>query len=208
MKIFTFTACLLMASVASVAQDVKHIDYQQAYEKNKVKSVNSLEVRFKGNQAVDTIPKGSAEMDERGRLVKYTEYFAKGRKNAVYTYHYDANGRLEAGEVACRTVDFKPVAFMMEFDKQGRMISRIPTEPIPGFWEREVFIYSNSGSLVRAEQHYPNGQMTFAEYPANIVPKENTMSWMYDQKGLVQSHQIFNRSGVSDRMIVFKYQHF
>lgn len=208
MKIFTFTTCFILAAASAMAQDVKHIDYQPAYEKNKIKAVNSLEVRFKGNQAVDTIPKGTAEMDEKGRMVKFTEYFAKGRKNAVYTYHYGPDGHLDASEVACRTMDFKPVAFMMEFDNKGRMISRIPTEPIPGFWEREVFIYSQSGSLVRAEQHYPNGQMTFSEYPANVVPKENSMSWMYDQKGLVQSHQIFNKSGVSDRMIVFKYQHY
>lgn len=197
----------LLNGLCAWAQDTKHMDYRDAYRRNGVSQVQSVEVRYKGHEAVDTLPMGVAEIDEKGRMVKYTEFFARGRKNAEYLYHYDAYGKLASAEIAHRSLDFRPVPFMVEFDEKGRMVSRTPQESIPGFWEREEFVYSPDGTLVKAQQYYPVGQSTFAEYPASVLPRENSLSWIFDQRGLPVTQQVFDRTGRSERAILFRYKY-
>jgi hypothetical protein len=207
MKHLLIFVVVFFALLNTQAQDIKYMDYRDAYKRNSVAQVQSVEVRYRGNEAVDTLPVGVAEIDEKGRMIRYVEFFARGRKSAEYIYHYDAYGRIASAEIAHRALDFRPVPFVVEFDDKGRMVSRAPQETIPGFWEREEFMYSPDGTLVKAWQYYPTGQSSSSEYPASVLPKENSLSWIFDQKGLPVTQQVFDRSGKSERAILFRYKY-
>lgn len=191
----------------SCAQDLKFLDQQSALADNKVRGVNTVEIRYSGNNATDTIPKGMAEFDNNGRITQYTEFFARGKKSAVFSYLYDSNGHLASSYVAHRKEDFKPVPFMMEFDDKGRMVTRWPARPIDEFWVKEIFTYAPNGVMVKATQIYANGDRTFQEYPATMMPKENSLSFLYDQHGLLQAQQLFNKQGKVSSVLRFMYKY-
>jgi hypothetical protein len=197
---------LFASTPIAKAQDLKFLDQQNALAENQVKGVNTIEIRYSGNHAVDTIPKGMAEFDINGRITQYTEYFARGKKDAVFSYMYDSNGHLASSTVSHRKEEFKPVPFMMEFDDNGRLITRWPVHNIDGFWLKEIFTYAPNGVMVKAIQIYANGERTFQEYPETMMPKENSFSLLYDQHGLMQSRQLSDQQGKPNSVLLFFYK--
>jgi hypothetical protein len=208
-KYFTLAAlCTILFANAthSAAQDLKYLDQQNALAESKVRGSNTIEIRYSGNTATDTIPKGQAEFDHNGRITQYTEFFARGKKAAVFQYMYDGNGHLASASVSHRHEEFKPVPFLMEFDEKGRIITRWPARPIQDFWVKEIFTYAPNGVMVKATQIYATGDRTFQEYPATMMPKENAYSFLYDQYGLLQTQLTLNKQGKVESVVRYKYQ--
>jgi hypothetical protein len=208
-RYFTLAAlCAILFATAqqSAAQDLKYLDQQNALAESKVRGSNTIEIRYSGNSAVDTIPKGQAEFDHNGRITQYIEFFARGKKAAVFQYMYDNNGHLASASVAHRQEDFKPVPFMMEFDEKGRIITRWPARSIQDFWVKEIFTYAPNGVMVKATQIYANGERTYQEFPATMMPRENSYSFLYDQHGLLQAQLTLNKQGKVESVVRFKYQ--
>jgi hypothetical protein len=201
------TALLASIAFASMGytQDVKFMEQRDLLASEKVASVQTVEIRFKGDEAIDSIPKGKAEFDDHGRMIRYTEFFARGRKAAEFIYEYDDKGRLVSSSVSHRAMEFRPIPMKMEMDDQGRMISRAPAETIPGMWEKETFSYDRNGGLVRADQWYSNGQHTFDEYPAQMMPGASHMSMLMAPNGLIHAQQRYDGQRQLTGILRYRY---
>ncbi len=210
MKFLYFAVLLLTYQIIS-AQDIKPLDYASFYQKHKVKTRECYEVKYKGNHASDSVHLGSEVFNASGLLIGYTEYYAKGQKMAEYHYEYDAKNKLVSSSIQLVFNDWKEIDFKLTFDAKGKLIRRELPESIPSFWTAESYIYNTSGILVKSEQWYTvDGKlqsMSHKDYPSSLAPKENSLSYIYDAKGMLILHQIYQNGKVSTAY-KYDYTHF
>src|SRR5690606_11346669 len=120
MRFFT-TVLISMIAVSLYGQDIKLLDYASNYASKKVTARKSYEIKYRGG-ITDTTITGEARIDENGRMIHYTEYFARGRKMAEYAYEYDADGRVTRNTVQLVFNGWEPVDFILSYDNKGRLI--------------------------------------------------------------------------------------
>lgn len=204
--------CSMSITLPSVAQDIKPLDYSSKFKQQQVRERDTYEVKYQGNQAVDSVLLGKTFFDQSGRMSKYIEYFMKGRKMAEYDYVYDEAGRIVSSTVKLVFNDWQPLTFDLRHDTNGRLIERSLPEPVANFWQKETYQYSSSGILIKSEQWYPlNGQLVAQskkEYPSTIQPQDNSVTYIHDQNGLMLVHQLFGSSGKADKALVYSYTRF
>lgn len=208
MQKFSTLIISLGLAFCSQAQDIKLLDYAPQYAKQKVSERKSSEIKlYKG--IMDTTVCGVAKFNAQGKVVHYTEYFARGRKMAEYSYEYDANGKLVAGTVQTTFNDWQPLAFQLNFDTKGRLISRELPESISNFWKKETFHYTNTGVLIKNEKwHDLNGTLSLMEtkdYPQTLTTTENSLTYIYNPQGLLMIHQLYNSNGKVERSMHYDY---
>jgi len=199
MKNFFTLVIVFGLSLIAQAQDIKLLDFAPQYTKLKVVERKTTEIKtYKG--APDTTVCGIAKFDAKGRIIHYTEYFARGRKMAEYFYNYDATGKLISNTVQTTFNDWQPIELQLTFDSKGRLSSRELPESISNFWKTEVFHYTNSGVLIKNEKwHEMNGALSLMEtkdYPQTITAHENSLTYIYNPQGLLMIHQLYNNGKV------------
>lgn len=191
MKFFA-TFLSLLFSVALFAQDLKPLDYASVYQKNHVKSRDNYELKYKGSVVVDSVHLGHEDFNEKGQLIHYTENYSKGKKMAEYQYAYDEKGKLIKNTVSLVFNEWKEMEFKLTYDQAGRVIARELPEPVTSFWVKETYTYNKSGVLIKSEQWYlVDGtlkSMTSQDYPPVIKPLENSLTYIYDHRGLMIMH--------------------
>lgn len=191
MKFFT-TSLFAILTLSALSQDIKPLDYSAAYMKNHIRTRDCYELKYKGSLVIDSVHIGKEEFNEKGLLVRYTENYSRGKKMAEYHYSYDERGKLITSTVNLVFNDWKPMTFKLSFDQAGRVISRELPEAIPSFWVKETYTYNKSGILIKSEQWYLiDGvlkSMTTQEYPATTVPSDNSLTYIYDNRGLIIMH--------------------
>lgn len=66
--------------------------------------------------------------------------------------------------------------------------------------------------MVKAEQWYDQEgtlkALEYKDYPPNIAPKDNSLSYLHDQKGLLILHRIYNNTGLVERARKYDYSFF
>jgi hypothetical protein len=203
---------LIVFSRGLSAQDMKLLDYAPLYQKLKVKGRNCSELRYKGDKVSSTLQLGQAEFDTQGKLVKYTEFFAGGKKMAEYIYTYNAKGKLEKNTVALVFNNWEVVDLNLSFDAKGKLISRELPLTVSNFWQKETFTYSPQGVMIKSEQWYMNGgklvPQTKQDYPASLTSKENSLSLIHDEKGLLIIKQFFGAGGKVDKSWKYEYVYY
>jgi hypothetical protein len=208
LRAFTFII-LICSTVGACAQDLKPNDFAAVFAKNHISKRICKEIKFENNKAIDSVMIGEAHFDAQGRMIHYTEFFARGRKMAEYNYTYDATGKMIAASVALVFNDWKPLDFILTHDAKGRVVSRELKESVANFWKKESFTYSGS-ILVKSEQWYEvNGGLipnTYKDYPPTLEPRENSLTYIHDTRGLLIMHQLFNRTGRAEKALVYSYE--
>jgi len=171
-----------------------------------------MEIRYAGNTEVEAVQMGNAEFDTYGKMTRYTENFAKGKKMAEYVYEYDDHGKLVRNTVSLVFNDWTPVEFLLSFDAGGKLICRELAEALPNFWQKETYVYNALGVLIKSEQWYShNGTleaMGHREYPPSIAPKENSLTYIHDAKGLLMLHQFYGKSGTVEKAMKYEYEYY
>jgi hypothetical protein len=212
MRYSLIISLLVLVSIGLSAQDIKLLDYASQYQKLKVKGRNCNEVHYKGDKVATNVQLGQAEFNAQGKLVKYTEFFAGGKKMAEFLYSYDAKGKLENNTVALVFNNWEVVDFKLSFDAKGKLISRELPKTISNFWQKETFSYSPQGVMIKSEQWYMVGTkltpQTKQEYPAALNTKENSLSVIHDEKGLLIIKQFFGANGKVDKSWKYEYLYY
>ncbi len=208
MQKFSTLIISLGLAFCSHAQDIKLLDYAPQYAKLKVKERKTIEIKNnKGQQ--DTMVYGLAIMNEHGLPIHYTEYFARGRKMAEYTYEYDGAGKLINHSVATTFNDWQKVDFKIAHDAKGRLSSRELPESISNFWIKETFQYNSNGVLIKNQHWYEkDGGLTpldYKDYPPTLQVDDNSLTYINDQHGLLILHQLYNSQGKIERCWKHEY---
>ena len=205
---YTFLTLLVGFNVNLLAQDIKLMDYHAQYMNMKVTERRANEIRYSSNKT-DTSQVSHAIFNSKGMPVRYTEYFARGRKLAEYTFEYGNDGRLKRHTVSTTFNDWQPVEFILTFDSKGRLISRELPQSIDNFWKKETFHYNQQNILARMEQWYEyNGTLVSQkqiDFPETLTPDVNSLTYIHDQNGLLLLHQFYNKLGKVDRCVKFEY---
>lgn len=184
--IFIFTNTFILA------QDIKPLDYKEVYKKQHIQSRDCYELKYKASQVIDSVLTGKETFNEKGQLIHFTESYMRGKKMADYRYEYDTQGKLSRNTISLVFNDWKEVEMKLTFDASGKVISRELPEAIPSFWVKETFTYNKAGIMTKSEQWYlVDGAlkaMTSKEYPGSITPLDNSLTYIYDQQGLLIMH--------------------
>jgi len=190
------------------AQDIKLMDYAPQYAKNQVSERKAFEIK-NSNGKQDTCIQGLALINEKGFPTLYTEYFARGRRMAEYSFEYDETGKLIRHSVMTTFNDWQPMDFKLTFDTKGRLISRELPESISSFWKKETFHYNNSGVMIKNEHWYEKDGslmiMDTKDYPPSLVVEESSLTYINNPKGLLMLHQWYNSSGKVDKCWKYEY---
>ncbi|MFN0032978.1 MAG: hypothetical protein ACKVOR_12530 [Flavobacteriales bacterium] len=209
MKTTFFFSFLICATVISNAQDLKPLDYAAQYARLHVRTRICTEVKYNGDKAADSTTVGITSLDEKGRMIHYTEFFAGGKKMADYDYKYDEQGKMTKATVSLVFNNWLPLEFELKHDAKGRLLSRELKENVANFWKKETYTYSGS-VLLKSEQWYMvNGGLvaqTHKDYPPSMEIRENSLTYILNEKGLLHLHQLFNSKGQVDRALVYDYE--
>jgi len=207
-------ACIFIALSFTqlFAQEMKALDFTAKFKKNRVHSQTIREIYYTGNQAVDTLLIGKVELDSLGRMCRYEEYFARGRKFAVTTVGYDEGGRMISQQISTMSSGFLPVNVELTFDKTGRLVERmIPGAP-SNLWYKEKLVYNKEGVMIRTEKWYlVDGQEIKGqteEYPGTNARTEESASELYDPKGLPLLRKKFSPSRGLNFSVVYEYDYY
>ncbi|MFN9799099.1 MAG: hypothetical protein ACK54P_03685 [Bacteroidota bacterium] len=199
----------LLSCMRSTAQDLKPLDYALVYKKNGVTVRTCREVRYHPDRQ-DTVLIGIARFDSEGRMTEYQEFFAGGRLYAIYTYTYESTGRMTAAQVRHTFKEMEPVELRVECDEQHRVTALVPHEPIRNFWSRQTFTYSEKGILIKSEQWYErNGTpapLNRKDYPSYLGSSDNSLTHLFDQRGLEVTHRFYSEKGSVDRAWFYTYE--
>ena len=201
-----FAAC---ASISATAQDLKPLDYAKTYSSNGITQRICREVRYKAAN-VDTVNVGIAYFDALGRMTEYHEFFAGGRLYAIYTYSYDDNNKMSSAQVRHTFHRMDPVDLDIEHDEKGRVISLALTQPIRNFWMKQTFTYNEAGIMTRSEQWFDREgvptSLNRKDYPGFIGSGDNSLTHIFDQRGLEVSHRFFNANGEMNKALIYTHQ--
>jgi hypothetical protein len=206
-RIFLLLICL--SGTAASAQDLKCLDYAAQYKKNGITSRVCREVRYT-EAGQDTLNIGTAYFDEEGRLSEYHEYFAGGRLYAIYTFGYNFLGQMSFAQIRHAFAQMEPKDLKIEYTEDGKVASLTPAEPIRNFWSKHSFGYNAKGVMVRSEQWFDRNGVSTAlnkrEYPGYIGPSDNSLTHLFDRRGLEIVHQFYGTGGTVDRSWVYDYK--
>jgi hypothetical protein len=204
-----YTLFAVCSSLCAAAQDLKPLDYAKTYSSNGITQRICREVRYNSASA-DTITVGIAHFDAVGRMTEYHEFFAGGRLYAIYTYSYDGFNRMSSAQVRHTFYQMEPVDMRIEHDEKGRVTSLALTQPIRNFWMKQTFTYNEKGIMTRSEQWFDrNGVPTSLnrkDYPGYLGSGDNSLTHIFDQRGLELTHRFFNASGGVDKAWIYTYQ--
>ena len=208
-KIVLTISLILGFTISQSAQDIKPLDYAPLFRKEHVKTRICKEVKYQGNVAKDSVMVGIAQFDVQGRMTHYTEFFAGGRKMAEHDFIYDETGKMIRSTVSLVFNDWATLEFELKHDAKGRVISRELKESVANFWQKETYSYSGN-VLIKSEQWYDvNGGLvpqTHKDYPTSLEARENSLTYLYNQRGLLVLHQLFNKSGKVERALAYSYE--
>lgn len=191
-----------------MSQDIKLLDHALQFKKHKVATRDCYEIKYKENLAVDSIHRSYEEYNQNGRLMKFTEYYSKGKEMAVYRYEYDEKGNITRNTLSLVFNNWQEIEMILTFNEKGRLIQREMPETIANFWCKETFTYGSDGKMVRSDQWYMTGGATKAlshkNYSDQIESRENSPTHIYDTKGLLIIHQTY-KNGISDSAFCYNY---
>lgn len=210
MKSLPTSIFLLLVSFIR-AQDIKPLDYCHTYAKAHVNSRTCYEVKFQGNKAIDSLKTSVEEFNKEGKLIRFTEFTRTGKKIAEHEYSYDTHGKLTASSIRHLYNDWIQVDFKLTFNEKGKLVTRELTLPIQGCWQKETYSYHSNGILAKSEQWYEVGgslkPMMHKDYESSIERVENSLTYIYDAKGLLIIEQYYS-GGISDKARVYDYSHY
>lgn len=205
---------LLFIGISSLfvqGQCIKSLDFSKDYKKNKVTSRTCTEYSYSGYTVTDSIKISEATFDAEGRITKYIEFFARGRKLNEQTFEYNEKGELTKSLVSHAFNDWQPVEMILEFDSSGRLISRTCPIEIRNFWMKEVYHYNAKGKQIKCDQLKQGAQTlemkSSQEFAPTLHSGENTPMDIHDPNGLLSIHQFYNSSGTVDRVWKYVYSH-
>lgn len=198
---------LVLSNAMAHSQGVKSLDFSKDYKKNKVSARKCTEYIYSGYTVTDSILISEAFFDAEGRIVKYTEFFARGRKLNEQTFEYNEKGQLTKSFVSHVFNDWQPIELILEFDQSGKLVSRTCPVEIRNFWIKEVYHYNAQGKQIKCDQLKQGAQTlemkSTQEFAPNLHSGENTPMDIHDPSGMLSVHQFYNSSGSVDR--VWKY---
>ena len=202
---------IVFFSTIAHSQCVKSLDFSKDYKKNKVSSRKCTEYIYNGYSITDSIVISEANFDAEGRIVKYTEFFARGRKLNEQTFEYNEAGQMTKSFVSHVFNDWQPVEMILEFDSSGKLISRTCPVEIRNFWMKEVYHYNAKGKQIKCDQLKQGAQTlemkSSQEFAPTLHSGENTPMDIHDPNGLLSIHQFYNSSGTVDRVWKYVYSH-
>jgi hypothetical protein len=192
-----------------LAQDIKSLDYAALYKKSKIKSVTIDQVRFQHQKAVDTSMVGIGQINDQGLLTTYKEYNGANKWSCTHYYGYDVKGKIIRSEIEFAEQPGHKHLCTLEYHPNGKLKSRNISPDGIHFWFKESYEYNKVGVMIKSTQHYHNNGNAVEQvtnYPEIISPKENSLNYIYDQRGLLILRQFYNAQSVVFKSHIFHYE--
>jgi len=198
-----------MLALNAFSQDLKPLDYSPVFKKNHISKRVCKEVRQNASKA-DTLTVGIAYFDQEGRVSEYHEFFAGGRLYAIYTYSYDAQNRMSSAQVRHTFYQMEPVEMKVELNASGKVSALTLAQPIRNFWTKQTFTYNEKNVMTRSEQWFDRDgvptSLNRKDYAPHTSPMDNSLTHLYDQRGLEIVHQFYNATGNVERSWLYWYE--
>jgi hypothetical protein len=192
-----------------LAQDIKSLDYVALYKKSKIKSFTIDQVRYQHQKAVDTSIVGIGQINEQGLLTTYKEYNGANKWSCTHYYSYDVKGKINTSEIEFAEQPGQKYLCTLEYHPNGKLKSRSIAPEGIHFWFKESYEYNKAGVMIKSTQHYHNNGNAVEQvtsYPEIISPKENSLNYIYDQRGLLILRQFYNAQSVVFKAHIYRYQ--
>jgi hypothetical protein len=190
---------LFALTQTAISQPAKYWNISEALKEQGVESIHGYSYACESGLPVDSCPNGQAMLNESGQVVTFLEHRACGMVCAEQHFVYDETGRLAESSVAHAFNRFEEVAFIHEY-QNDQLISRTTSIPINGYWQKEEYIYNDKNKIIAIKQwNEQNGQWVLREKIDLKTGKErrkNTMSYVFDEAGLLLVHNIYVPSGL------------
>jgi YD repeat-containing protein len=208
-KILFLSLLLLGVLTGLRSQDLKPLDYQNQFKKQKITSCTITQVRQKNN-AKDSVVIGRFVLNASGQMISSIEYSPLGKPIATQFFSYDSKGKLMQCEIEFAEEIGVRHAFHLEYDAKGKVIRRtLPTEH-QHYWYKEEYTYNAAGVMTKSVQHYKNQGQDVAiaqSYPEVASPKENhSLNFMFDQRGLLVLRQFYNEQNKILKSHIYEYK--
>jgi hypothetical protein len=208
LKQLTLFAIINLLNVAVNAQDIKPLDYASLFKKNKITECNILQVRHKNNSK-DTILLGHYRLNELGQMIEYREFTSSGNWSNTHFFTYDLKGKVATSAIEFASIGGQKFPFQLNYNAAGQLVSRTLNDCGVNFWQKETYEYNTAKVLIKSVQHYKNESQEIKleqDYPAQISPKENSLSFIYDLRGLLILHQYYNDQNKVFKSLVYEYK--
>jgi hypothetical protein len=189
-------------------QDIKLIEYKELFKKHKIKQCEVLQVQHK-KDGKDSVVIGRYAMNELGMVMHYDEYTTTGQLSCSHFFTYDSKNKLTASAIEFASKPAERFPFQLEFNQAGQLVSRSLSDCGINYWHKESYEYNATKVLTRSIQHYQNeSQQVKIEqtYPGEVSPKENTLNFIYDNRGLLILRQFYNSQNKVFKSLVFNYK--
>lgn len=204
MRYIIFTISFACAT-QTWSQHLKMLDFQEMYAQSKVVQEDRWNYTCENNFPVDSCAYGSYQFDAEGRLVEATDHFACGRVFSRQTFEYDASGDLVRNIIYHTFNKMVPVEIDLIRNDAGQIVERILQQRIPNYWFVERIERAENGKVLAIRQFRKEGENMKQFWEQSYLPWEaemkrrsfNTMTDIYDQKGLHLLHHVYDQRGLS-----------
>lgn len=202
---------ILTTCISAFSQSYQLNDYQKDYSKNDIQSRLCVEIIYENDIPVDTIKLNKVEFDQRGRVIQYTQYFAKKRELYHINYEYNTDGTIRSCKVSHLFHGWEPVDLIVQ-EENGKLISLECPVEIRNFWMKEAYTYSKIGKINSSVQlDMKDGEWVPRSpqaYSSTIHSGENTPTYIHNPSGLLHMQQNLNDAGQLKSLLLFSYTHF
>lgn len=193
-----FMSAFLWTQIA-ISKPAKYWNISDELKERRVESIHGFTYSCENGLPVDSCPSGKAILNESGKVVTYLEHRACGMIGAEQHFVYDECGQLLESTVAHAFNHFEPVPFIHEYT-EGRLSSRTTSKAINGYWQKEEYVYNDKGEIVTIKQWNQQGERWVLREEIKLKTgkerRKNTMSYVFDEVGLLLVHNIYVQSGL------------
>lgn len=209
-----YTAFLFILGISgtSLGQSYKVLDHADLYKKNEIYSIEKYRVNYANPPRVDTTLIAKCALDEQGRPIAYSTYFAGGRifQEEFYTYQDDGT----VGSIHVKGIHTKgdTIQYELHRDSNGKIRKSVLTLP-DGSASLISFDRCSDGFVIAAtEQVKRDGTMHTKEVHSfdskateDYRAGESTLTYVYDMNGLLIVHNRYNPNGMLREAIHYRY---
>lgn len=201
----------LAIGLSAFSQSFQLNDYQRDYLKNDIHSRMCIEIIYENGAPVDTLMISKVEFDQKGRVVQYTQFFAKKRELYHINYEYNLDGTISSCKLSHLFHGWEPVDLIVQ-EENGKLLSLECPIEIRNFWKKESYSYSKTGRIASSVQmDMKDGEWAprlSQEYSSTIHSGENSPTFIHNPSGLLHMQQNLNDSGQIKSTLLFSYTHY
>lgn len=211
-QLLFFCAILVSASTAN-AQSLKHNDWSDLYKRAQVEQMEVHVVNYENNEAQDSCIREKVYFDHRGRVTHVQNYFACGKLFSEERLYYNDKGKVDRITFTGRECRWDTLEYALRWDDKQRIVECAMVDSLSEQSSRELFTYGKEGDIVKWQKqrlfasNWRDAEIkTYPDYIADRKKRtKNTVSHIYNMKGLIINESMVLPNGKVERSVVFEY---